>query len=156
MFLHGSKRMSRTDISLSYHKAKQGHGNFGDEISKHVVGYLTDFSKYRLVYNTQAEVRLVCVGSYIQNAREGSYIFGSGVRSDPPTEGGHFYKDLKVKAIRGPLSREFLLERDIECPEIYGDPALLLPMFYQPEFIPSLRDKILFIRHMSKIHLYID
>ena len=56
-------------------------------------------------------------------------------------------KPRKVYAVRGPLTREKLLEEGVECPEIYGDPALLTPLYYQPN--KQKRYKYGIISHVS-------
>lgn len=61
---------------------------------------------------------------------DNSVIWGSGIlRPDKPFRG----KPREVRAVRGPLTRQKLLESGIDCPEVYGDPALLLPLYYQPK-----------------------
>lgn len=57
-------------------------------------------------------------------------VWGSGTLSSQDPFWDTIEKPLSVRAIRGPLTRQLLLSRGIECPEIYGDPALLFPRYY--------------------------
>lgn len=57
-------------------------------------------------------------------------IWGSGIMSASLPIHGY---PLDVRAVRGPLTRKYLLAKGIDCPEIYGDPALLLPRYYKPQ-----------------------
>lgn len=93
--------------------------------------------------------RLFSVGSLIQRAKDGDVVWGTGsiVRNlNLPREdiaGIHFL------AFRGPLSRRVVLKNlkkygihNASLPEVYGDPALLLPRFYNVT-IEKVHDRIL-------------
>ena len=76
--------------------------------------------------------KLVAVGSVMHHLTEGTEVWGTGMMLDetPP-------ENLKFHAVRGPKTRRFLLEHgysETEVPEVYGDPALLLPEFYTRKF----------------------
>lgn len=73
-----------------------------------------------------------------------SIVWGAGV-IDNTKELPAYPK--KVLAVRGPLTRQYLLCRGIECPAVYGDPALLMPKVYYPSIYK--RYKLGIIPHYS-------
>ena len=60
---------------------------------------------------------------------DNAIVWGSGIMSSTDKIKG---TPKEVRAVRGPLSRQRLLDAGVECPEVYGDPALLLPIYYMP------------------------
>lgn len=145
------------NINLIYFKLNKNYGNFGDELSKFITQSLVNKDKYYLTFNKKKKnTNLLCIGSYIHAAKNDSYIFGSGVRTMNNIEKGHKYSNLNVLAIRGPLSKSFLEARGIYVPNIYGDPALLLPKYYKPIIKLSLSNKIGIVPHKSNYEKYID
>ncbi len=74
------------------------------------------------------------VGSILSHTGRNTTVWGSGILNKEDV-----VKSRKILAVRGPLSRKRLLEQHIECPEIYGDPALLLPRYFIPETKKSFR-----------------
>lgn len=74
------------------------------------------------------EVFLV-IGSILHQVDRNAVIWGAGFIS----ERSRFReKPKKICAVRGPLTRQIILNQGVDCPEIYGDPALLYPRFYSP------------------------
>lgn len=112
---------------------KSGYSNFGDEISPLVVAEmlkrcgLTDTT---VVPSTKDMPKLLAIGSVLHKAGNGDVVWGAGVNGKAwPTKLGEGLF-LDVRAVRGPLTRQVLLDYGIECPEVYGDPGLLFPTLY--------------------------
>jgi pyruvyltransferase len=98
--------------------------NFGDQLTKWLLKWITG---YNVIQSNQLP-RLVTIGSVLSHARPFDVIWGSGLWR--PKE--KVTESLDIRAVRGPLTRQFILEKYPNAPEIYGDPAILLPLFYLP------------------------
>ena len=114
---------------------KRAEENYGDLLSKYIVEKLS--GKEVRYYNAPKSRKkwfksefLMAIGSIMSYATDKAKVWGSGIISKQDQFGpATFY------AVRGPKSRERVLELGYACPEVYGDPALLLPSFYKPERI---------------------
>ena len=88
------------------------------------------------------------VGSCLLNSYQNATVWGSGVPRGGPTGLRkyllyHPLTKLDIRAVRGPLSRKVLLKYGHKCPEVYGDPAILMPLIYKPDCTKT--DEILVI-----------
>lgn len=108
---------------------KKDNYNWGDDINMYLVHLISNKTVIPYQCSWFSRNHYLCVGSIIQwYTKSNSIIWGSGLLY--PTK--IHTKPLKVLAVRGPLTRKVLLECHIDCPEIYGDPVLLLPRYYSP------------------------
>jgi pyruvyltransferase len=121
--------------------------NFGDWVGPFLYHCMTgrepwfalpDSLSRRSVYMT--------AGSILGLVKGNAIVWGSGIhRSDQ-----NFPRPWQTLAVRGPLSRQAFLRQGYPCPEVYGDPAILLPEVCRPEptgrryglgLVPHFRDR---------------
>ena len=104
------------------------HNNFGDLLGPAVVSALA-----ASLPAARRAHRLLAVGSILHFARDGDVVWGSGVNGKVRPE-LHTFRDLDVRAVRGPRTKALLEERGLSVPAVYGDPALLLPVL-RPDLV---------------------
>lgn len=96
--------------------------NFGDILTKNILDH---FGIEHTHTNNPMQADMFATGSIARLAPFGATVIGSGVirlKEDAnPT--------VNWRSVRGPLTRANVIRCGGECPEIYGDPALLLPLF---------------------------
>lgn len=94
-------------------------GNFGDIITPKILEY------FKIPYEySENDYQAISTGSIIKKARPGTIVLGSGIiglknNCDPSAD---------YRFVRGPITRQHIINSGGHCPEIYGDPAMLLPL----------------------------
>lgn len=112
--------------------------NFGDLVGPYLISKITN----KPVLNIMGTYSpgLMTVGSIIQMLNSKNItIWGSGLMSQPSTDTIKklsFYKP-NILSVRGYKTAEALKNIGLEVPNYnqYGDPALILPLFYQPKIV---------------------
>lgn len=105
--------------------------NFGDLLGPLVVAHM--HGKLDLA-TSRTRRRLLAVGSIVHFARDNDVIWGAGANGKVLDQLTRIPKSIDIRAVRGPETRRVLIELGFDCPEVYGDPALLLP-----SLLPGLR-----------------
>lgn len=105
--------------------------NFGDLMSPWLLGKMTG----RKVVRADPDLpHYVMVGSIINKGKPQSVFWGTGTYG---TEGKkEVCPESRYTAVRGPLTRSKLgaaMAFGIDVPQVYGDPALLAPLYYYPK-----------------------
>ncbi|MFD1163090.1 polysaccharide pyruvyl transferase family protein [Hwangdonia seohaensis] len=114
-------------------KREDRRENYGDLMSKYLVEKI---SKEKIITVSHPSKRLykhifkhyLAIGSIISSANKNSIVWGSGIIKKDDN-----IRDAKFLAVRGPKTRKRVLEKGFNCLEFYGDPALLMPDYYNPK-----------------------
>ena len=138
--------------------------NFGDQLSAAVVAWVTARPVVRVAATHRG--KLIAVGSVLDQALDGDVVWGTGV---PPMCYDAYYARpgrlaflklrrrvprIRVLAVRGPFTRDVLLANAVDCPPLFGDPALILPHFFDPP--RKKRHAVALVPHLEDIGRYRD
>ncbi len=144
--------------SLYWWDPVDGSINVGDYLSKVIVAKILESRGTRIADKTSKKNRLLAIGSILHYANTDDCIWGTG-RNGNISEGHYKFTSLDVRAVRGPLTRDYLLKRGIACPDRFGDPALLAPWLFPRQLFEGTaphRDYIViphFLTDLSKLRL---
>ena len=126
ILLNPKKRAAKNKVNLNYWDGKP---NLGDAISPVITDYMLKEKNLSLEKSVDKTKHLYVVGSIITAGLQDCTVWGSGVLY---TTLGYRLKnrDLDIRSVRGPLTRMVLMEYGYSVPEIYGDPAIIMPEIY--------------------------
>lgn len=136
-------------VQLVSWQPRDGTRNFGDHLSRIVVAAMALRSGLTLDDEVTRERRMLAIGSILHFARDGDCVWGSGVNGK--IDLAHLTaRDLDVRAVRGPKTAKVLRDLGMDVPDVFGDPALLVPHLFGKRFtrtggqdfvvIPNLHD----------------
>ena len=153
-FIEFLQRPVVVNASLSIDKTGEVyHSNWGDDINSFFLEAIS--LRPVVLYHECILAKLfkrdnyVVIGSTIDMlVNRQSIVWGAGLIQENPC---HLVMPRKICAVRGPKTREVLLKHGIECPAIYGDPALLLPIYYRPR--TRKKYKLGIIPHYTELSL---
>ncbi len=121
-------------------------GNFGDWLSPYIFSKLSG-QPVRYVNPQSKSIDIphfFGVGSIAKFAKDTSIVLGSGFSSKEAIAN----PKAKYLMVRGPLSRDIVISCGGQCPEVYGDPGIIMPRLYSPK-IGKNNDRYALIRHFK-------
>lgn len=151
IFCEQTRRTKKNEVNLHWYSIRSDDGteNLGDYLSVIIVKNLLEkknISEHKKLYKTK---HLYAIGSVIFYGFQNATVWGSGLLHEAPLYRTPFIYHLDIRAVRGPLTRESLLKNGFQVPEIYGDPAILLPIFYKSVKNENDKKKYIVIKHKN-------
>jgi hypothetical protein len=114
---------------IKYYWYEGTNYNFGDCITPYLVYKFCNIRNIKSVNPKHtSDIVLISTGSIMRLCNKNTIIWGSGIRD--------INQNIKkgiIRGVRGPLTRDRLIDIKCECPTNYGDPGLLLPSLYNPD-----------------------
>lgn len=147
----------KTYLQPNYHNSTKVHWfnspNFGDALNPILLKHIGVDSVCHINTEFYQKENLSCIGSILHVCNSHSIVWGSGFIDSKSIL--HYGKPKKVNAVRGPKTQKKLLDFEVECPSVYGDPALLLNIYHN-DFVEK-KYKIGIIPHyIDNNHTWID
>ena len=152
MFFAADKRIKLEKQCLYWWEPGDQRINVGDYLSKVIVSEVLSLRDQEIQDKKDKSKRLFAIGSILHFAKSNECVWGSGVNWKLDSA-MHRFSGLDVRAVRGPLTRDYLERRAIAVPEVYGDPAVLMPLFFPADLLrPAARGSVpyLVIPHLHE------
>lgn len=130
------KTLSYPHVDLFHWRSPDGRTNFGDQLSLVIVRQMLSSRGFTLDDQTPTQRQMLAIGSILHFASSGATIWGSGINGKVSPERFQAV-NLDVRAVRGPKTAQFLTNKGIRTPTVFGDPGLLVPHLFPDRFKPA-------------------
>lgn len=109
--------------------------NVGDCLAPVIYDYMLKYYNLTNGFKVKTRYHLMTIGSIIGIGNFDSVIWGSGIHRESSVQNiikRRKYVKYDIRAVRGPITAFLLKSAGYQCPDVYGDPAILMPLIYQP------------------------
>ena len=153
IMMHDYKHKAKQNaVNLHWWKLGIQKQNVGDALSTVVVEYMMERNQISSDHSSDNKTKhLFAIGSIIDTTYQDATVWGSGILNGYRTFWWRKLRSLDIRCVRGPETRRVLMANGFMCPECYGDPAVLMPLIYNPTLAPSYEQTCEYkvIRHHS-------
>lgn len=138
-------------VNLEYWKSQV---NIGDYLAKVVYNWMLEKKNIKVNQKIVGgkPIHLLTIGSIVGISPFDATIWGSGIHSEK-TMCNVFdmrnYCKYDIRDVRGPITYTILRAAGYNCPKVFGDPAVLMPLIYKPLGIKK-KYRISIILHLSQ------
>lgn len=116
--------------------------NLGDSLGIPIIQWMLTKKNIDIDKRIVKRKFINCVGSNLFRSFQNLTVWGSGLLCEPTSRSKFLFNypltRLDIRAVRGPLTRKILLKYGQKCPEVFGDPAILMPLIYFPKLPKSI------------------
>lgn len=149
------KKTAKHQVNVEYWQDKV---NIGDSLAPIIVDWLLSRRGIDINKKINHTVHLLTIGSILVKGKipPDAVVWGSGIhhlQSISKIARYEFIVKRDIRAVRGPITGQCLRDCGYNCPSIYADPAILMPLIYYPGGVQK-RYNVSFIPHINRIEKY--
>lgn len=124
-----SNRAKKNCVNLNYWDESN---NLGDTLSPVIVNHMLSLKGISPDKCVKEKKHLYAVGSVLTAGIQDATVWGSGILNATLTY-RLANRKFDIRAVRGPFTRAILIDYGYTAPDIYGDPAIIMPEIYNPD-----------------------
>lgn len=138
--------MELTGYDIQYKEFEASRKKKLNQTISHLLSFQFDRLK---TINFPWQKTLICIGSIITWSNSNTHVWGAGFMNEHES-----FRGGKILAVRGKLTHQKLLNSGFQSPGIFGDGALILPLWIKPQ--KTKKYKLGIIPHWKEVDYFIE
>ena len=110
--------------------------NVGDYLSEVIYNYMLEYNNLDPNKIVSKTIHLMAVGSLVGMYEFDSVVWGSGIHCVDNIKNVYRqskYRKYDIRLLRGPITGEIMKSAGYQVPNVYADPAVIMPLIYKTD-----------------------